>query len=601
MKIKNIIFAFFALFIVFSTTYASNTFTLKVDVLHRLKSNSKGKDVSPVLYKNGIVFSSQKKRHPEKRNRLHTDLFYLPIDENGKEGNAVPFDKTLTTFSHDDAICFSPDKKNIYISRKEFVEDKQSGKTVERLKIVSASYDGRKWGNIKEFPFNNIQEYSVGHPALTKDGKKLYFSSDMPGGYGATDIYVTELVDGEWTTPLNLGVAINTPGREDFPSIDDNGNFYFSSDGHKGYGMLDIYIAKGSPRSYKVINLGAEVNSPSNDFGITTNVEKGYALFSSNRKTGKQEKNDIYFATFSNSLRLTGKVNVENTNEPLAGAELLIFQEGNVVFETVTTKDGWFEYYPSKEGVFHVVAKKEGYANAVVKAKPTAIFSKEEVMVNIRPICFIEGLVTERETGKIVEGAMVDLICNGQLVHTTRTAYNGYYKMKVDAGKDYEIEFWREGYMNKRSDISMVKAKPGITKKNQGLSAIEEGMIFVLNDIHYDLGKWDIRDDVRPTLDRLVKLLKVNPQMSIELSSHTDSRGSARFNLMLSQKRSDSAAKYLAEEGIHASRIIAKGYGEARPVRRCKNGMQFSEMDHQANRRTEVTVLCFDLSAQVTK
>lgn len=166
---------------------------------------------------------------------------------------------------------------------------------INRLEIYTAVKNDTGWTNVRPFQYNNAESYSVGHPALSPDGKVLYFASDMPGGYGETDIYYCELqADGSWSKPLNAGPTINTTGRESFPVVSKEGVLYFSSDGQPGMGGLDLFSAKGSKASWNdVSNMRAPFNSPKDDIGIvfTNGDEEGY--FSSDRQGGRGW-DDIY-------------------------------------------------------------------------------------------------------------------------------------------------------------------------------------------------------------------------------------------------------------------------------------------------------------------
>lgn len=303
--------------------------------------NSEGADFSPVQYDKGLIFSSDR----TEKNKLYTTtelhgwsgrpfvkLYYVEQQkpDPGKDATApvekgpAASDKGMNEISwknaemlpasinheyHDGPAVFSEKNKTMFFTRTKKVsvktgekypdptgwQRKSSGNYINRLEIYTAEKNEEGWTNVKPFQYNNAEEFSVGHPALSPDGKTLYFASDIPGGFGETDIYYCELKDdGTWSKPVNAGPALNTSGRESFPVISSDGVLYFSSDGHEGMGGLDLFSAKGNKNSWSdVANLRAPFNSSKDDIGIvfTKGDEEGY--FSSNREGGKG-LDDIY-------------------------------------------------------------------------------------------------------------------------------------------------------------------------------------------------------------------------------------------------------------------------------------------------------------------
>src|SRR5690606_15659442 len=230
-----------------------------------------------------------------------------------------------------------PDEKTIYFTRNNYEGKlKKDGNGVNHLKLYSATAeekDGKiKWGDIKELPFNS-DNYSVGQPAVSKDGTKLYFVSDMPGTIGETDIFVVDILeDGNYGQPKNLGETINTTGREMFPYITDRA-LYFATDGYLGLGGLDVFetiITDGVFQ--KPINLGAPLNSSMDDFAYIVNEETNKGFVCSNRKSGKGD-DDIY--SFERTpivckQVIKGTVSEELTGERIAGATVVLYDDNGV-------------------------------------------------------------------------------------------------------------------------------------------------------------------------------------------------------------------------------------------------------------------------------
>ena len=280
----------------------------------RLNINSTYLDYSPAYYGDKIVFSSARKRELGTNptyawdKQPFTDLYVADKAPNLQLSNVHPLSSALNSAYHEGPCTFNENYSTIYFTRNNLLKNKKiiKGKdATNNLKIYSATRIGDVWANIKEFKYNS-DDYSSGHPSLTKDGTTMYFASNRPGGYGGTDIYVTKFIDGQWDEPVNLGPSINTEGNEMFPYIHPDGTLYFSSDGLVGFGGLDIFAAqKQADSTYTILNMGHPLNGPKDDFGLIMDEEVQTGYFSSNRKNG-EGSDDIYaFKVKSPNLLLT--------------------------------------------------------------------------------------------------------------------------------------------------------------------------------------------------------------------------------------------------------------------------------------------------------
>lgn len=240
-----------------------------------------------------LVFSSNKNKdwglvyYSEKDNQNFSDLYVTQYVSDGEWQKSKSFSAAINSYMNEGAFCFNDSLNTIY-----YTTNKEDGrkivlaKSLATLKIHKATFEKGKWGNITPFVFNN-EKYNVAHPSLNSDGKKLYFSSDMPGGFGGADIYVCYSHLGQWSKPVNLGKGINTKGNETFPHITAQGRLYFSSDGRKGLGKLDIYSAEFINSEWKnVRNLGSPINTNFDDFGFYINERNWTGYLSSNRLDG---------------------------------------------------------------------------------------------------------------------------------------------------------------------------------------------------------------------------------------------------------------------------------------------------------------------------
>ncbi|WP_109437054.1 MULTISPECIES: tetratricopeptide repeat protein [Aquimarina] len=270
-------------------------------IIDVLNINSEYSDYAPSFYQNELVFASSRNKNNystilhEWNNQPFLDL-YATNTVKTDEKSITRLKGDINTKFHESSATFSRDRKTVYFTRNNY--SKRKSKTDEKgtvlLKIYRARYDRGKWGSVEELPFSS-DEYSVAHPALSPDEKFLYFASDMPGSNGKSDLYVVEIKeDGSFGTIKNLGKQINTSGRETFPYISDKGRLFFASDGHEGFGGLDIFMAIPKRNgSIKVYNLGKPINSVKDDFTFIINEENKSGYFASNRKGGKGD-DDIY-------------------------------------------------------------------------------------------------------------------------------------------------------------------------------------------------------------------------------------------------------------------------------------------------------------------
>lgn len=348
----------------------SGKYTLK-----KTDINSEYMDYGVSYFGNKIVFTSSRtegaiysKVH-DWTNQNYTDLYVSTLDENNKIGTPENFSKTINTKYNESSPVFTKDGKTIYFTRNNYL--KKKGKDDDKttwIKIYKATFSDNEWGNIIELPFNN-DNYSVGHPSLSTDEKTLYFSSDMPGGYGGADIYKVSINgNNSYGNPENLGPIINTEGRESFPFISHDNILYFASDGHLGLGGLDVFESKIINNKFtKPENLAKPINSPKDDFSfIINNNNSGF--LSSNRDGGIGF-DDIYTFTVCNQ-KITGFITDLDTKELLPNSKVTLFDEDmNQLEETTSDENANYSFNIDCNKKYYVRAIKEEY-DAAEKSFP---------------------------------------------------------------------------------------------------------------------------------------------------------------------------------------------------------------------------------------
>lgn len=419
-------------------------------------------------------------------------------------------------------VTFSPDGKTMVFAK----GNTGKRKGTNDVDLYITRFRNGQW--MAPTPININQPDSwESTPAFSQDGRTLYFSSNRKGGFGGLDIYSAQLdARGRFGRVRNLGADVNTSGDESFPYMSDNGKFFFSSDGHPGYGMLDLFVMNRVNGRTVIDNLGQPVNSTGDDFGMYLfRPDRGF--FTSNREGGAGD-DDIYtFVNEDPNLRvvnyylegITYTPRKDSTREVLPEVTVkLLDSRGELMQDFVTGNDGKFLFRVYENENYTLVGEAQGF---LVKRQPFTTL-----------------------------------------------------------GKSVPLESLKELVTNITLDTLLV------------LERLEKNKVFVLNNIYFDLDKADIRSDAAVELDKLVDLLNDNPEIKIEMGSHTDSIASNSYNIQLSQRRAESTVNYLIKKGIAPERLVAKGYGEEKPIARNTNPDGTDNPDgRQRNRRTEFKIL----------
>lgn len=551
---------------------------------------------------------------------------FLDVYKTQIEGSRYSYPRLVSsdvnTPYHEGPLCFSPDGKTVYFTRNNISKGakRKDERGVQQLKmyIAAVEADG-SWTNEREFTYNS-REYSIGHPALSEDGKTLYFASSMPGGFGGADIYkVTVNGDGTFGQPVNLGPQINTEGQEIFPWIGKEGELFFSSDGHTGLGGLDIFVALSDREGVyrKVMNAGQPMNSSNDDFAFTQNADGKTGYFSSNRQGGKGD-DDIYSYVmtkpFKAGLVVKGIATEKTTGLVLANAEIqLVGQDGSVA-RTMSDAAGNYSFSVEPENTYQVRASKKDYFdNSADLSTRDLPLNTEEIRKDIElekdPGIALHALVTDGDSKQPLEGVklkIIDNLTNTVLVETVTSSSGDIMKglagKKLNDRLSYTITAEKQGYMNKMVVFNTQIVQPGVINVEQSLDLSMKKMevggdlakLIDIRPIYFDLGKYVIRPDAAKELDKIVKVMNEYPTMEIELGSHTDCRGSIASNEKLSDNRAKASAAYVKARIQNPDRIDGKGYGESKLKNDCgcEGAVKStcSEAEHQENRRTEFII-----------
>ncbi len=477
---------------------------------------------------------------------------------------------------------------------------KKGDKTI-RLRLFSVEGDGNGGWKDQPKPFvYNDDSYSCMHPSISADGKRLYFASDMKGGQGNSDIWYCESEgNGTWGKPINAGKGVNTKGNETFPFITQDNMLFFSSDSRDGLGGLDIYRSeKNGTRFDAAENMGAPLNSTYDDFGVSFyNTKSGY--FSSNR-INKNIDDDIFYVWNNKPVKQTIYINVSDSSNTTALPTLLkIVSVGTLDTLTLQSDSGKFVTKVMPDKNYLVIANcGNGY---VLKTDAVTVMPNTkniDVYVNKKSDNCVHGLVIDKSTQKPVSGLLLNIDDeDGNKIYETTTDSTGSYRTcKLTPNKKYFIgTIKKPDYFSQTESFTVLPQTD--LDKNVYVQRIEIGKGIKIDNIYFDLGKFNIKPESATELDKIVKLMVENTDIIIELGSHTDCRGSKAANSSLSDKRAKSSAAYIVSKGIAKNRVKGKGYGETQLVNNCGcEGTVKSDCTedfHAVNRRTEFKVIGF--------
>ncbi|MFD0942058.1 OmpA family protein [Pedobacter boryungensis] len=586
----------------------------------RFKTDSLSKPAKNAIYhRTGKGFSFAMADKIDNQQSKWIDSIFKKIPEKIMNGD-TSFLATLKKELNVGPLCFNKTGDTIFFSR---VRDLSKEKSKSKAKIQwQYSYNelcfmvkkANGWSEVQVFPYNNYLKYSMMHPALSTDGKRLYFASDRPGSLGGFDLFYSErLANNNWSFPENVGCLVNTQGNELFPSIDDQNTLFFSSDGHLGLGGLDLFSTslKDSENCAlkEPFHLPAPINSSADDFGMfviqPSQKDQKYGYLSSNRLPGKG-LDDLY--SFYLNLVTACPVDVmvldRTSKKPLANVKVSL---------GTNVKDSLNTHYTDAAGKLTLTLK-DCLPEVISLSKPAYVSLSDSIglirgktsytyLMDMAKGFAVEGKVTDALTGTPLDSVTVLIKENKTLFKSPQTKADGKYASVLEKNKRYLILAKKQGYFTKRSVVVSTLDKPEGTIFNVDFE-LEKVVInkeIKIENIYYDFAKATLRKESLPELDKIRDMLLDNPELMVELSAHTDSRGKDAANMLLSQRRAESVVKYLVSKGVPARQMISRGYGETKLINQCANGVNCTEAEHQLNRRTEFKIIGYVKSLPVKK
>jgi outer membrane protein OmpA-like peptidoglycan-associated protein len=749
------------------TKSVSVTEVAEYDLKALSKLNTAKSEFSAVPYEKGIVYVSEQKNdlvnfeNVDPSGLPYLDLFYS--EKHGAEfSKKHSFSQKYNSEYHDGPISFSKDRMHAFLTRSVGI-NKRDKNFVNRSKLYLLDKKGASWGKPRLFPYDN-DAFSIGHASVSDDGKFLFFASDMKGGMGGTDIYVSEWNGKDWGAPQNLGSEVNSTGNELYPFIRPDGVLFFSSSKSGGFGGLDIYSATKDSRGWKLDrNEGININSQADDFSIcfadssngyvssnrdgndnlysftftkklidfdgfvlnskdvfdpsqrinvelidsagnkiseTRTDENGYFKFralNSNetylvridetdsafnkmkyyyladknynimRVTGKRGEDNFVFKNLLKDKNALPELDVDDATNiagnlllsqspPVAvkNARLVLKDKnGNILDETTTNEFGAFAFYRIPPDEAYIVEVVETDGSLPLGTKITMTNKNGRIMkmaiVDKAGKFKIEFLAADKEELREMEVEDVELVMDFNpafydendkplanlvvflrdetrklLGQDTTDLFGRINFRKLLTDKNYIVEFDESDSRLSGLQKIVVKTQRGKVVKeiirNNGkfnykiLKGTKDELtdlyvddpwlavmdfknynarkeIVIEEHIRYAFGDYHLDADGKAIMEKVLRIMKENPDITIELGSHTDSKSGAKFNKALSDKRAKTAMNYLVQRGISKNRLKATGYGETQLKNTCADGVNCSEAEHAENRRTEFHVV----------
>jgi outer membrane protein OmpA-like peptidoglycan-associated protein len=552
------------------------------------------------FYKSGIIYSKTSKDKDEYRSQMYF------ADNSDEFSSSRSVDNMIKTGNKPNIGTFAVDTLNNIMYYTKCINNENND-----CFIYYSVFKKDKWKNKGVLPIGD-RHTDAAHPALSANGKRLYFTSNRAGGYGGSDIwYIEKKQNGKWDyKPINAGAVVNTAGNEAFPYVVGN-TLIFASDGGVGFGGYDLYSAIIDGKSISgVQNLYRPINSSFDDINIIVSEKNDEAFLISNRKT--DTKDDVYrFKGIFSATMISGHVYDKKTGLPLSEAQVILNGMGKS--QTVqTNEDGYYYAFVEAGDFYKLIASSMGYLSdiAMAKTEKTSIgsFPVEQDFYLSQAAMSISGRVYDMETNEPFINEDVMLLQDGKVVQQTKTDITGRYTFTdLENGKEYQVKVNKPNFLsissrpfrysegdsnNSQFDLASIPSAANAyssddKRYNKEGAVVGWGREIFLYDIYYNFDSAKLLPESKHALDKIILLLQSNPTLKLEFGSHTDSRGTHEYNDKLSNERAKSVVDYLVSAGIDSTRLSWKGYGKRHPL----IANPATEGEHRMNRRTSFKIV----------
>ena len=544
--------------------------------------NAEKGDYTPVFYPKGVAFTSSRKKHNDTPWLLENANLLPAYFFNDSLKKALPL-KGVQSKKFQGVSFYDTIAGKVYYSKK-LSKSKSSANPVGVF-----IYDLKRKKQVP-FPYN-IKNAFTSHVNVSKDQGILWFASDREGGYGGIDIWYCTRNGFKWNEPINAGGLINTKGDEMYP-FHSNDNLFFTSNGHPGLGGYDVHKALiQDTEVVHVSNVGYPVNTNANDYALIINGENEEGFIGSNRgdyldRLFTVKLNDVVVEL---EAYVYSNIGVNNT---VSGVRVLVLDEENHIVDSVYTNAiGKFKFdaKPERNYTFEIGS---GDHETLTQAYSTVGHSKSEVIekkftIKDKTVAY-ELSVNELENADVLDSTQIEfknLTTNQDIAFTTDSS--GAIKAKLPRDEEYQMTVTKLGYDPVVRQISTKDTTVAKYTEKIDLGKTMAGISIRLDNIVYEYNKSDLSPSGQAELDTLISFFKENPEVFLKISSHTDARGPAAYNMELSKKRSESCLNYILDKGIPKSRINVQNCGETKLLNKCRDSVECSEELHKINRRTE--------------
>jgi outer membrane protein OmpA-like peptidoglycan-associated protein len=616
-----------------------STAKAQIQVTNERAINTLNTENYPSFYKKGILFQSATqiaaKGNSGKSNLIATTILHAPYQASGRLEKPVPMFEELVSPFISGALCVEASGKFLYFTQANLTKKgkPKTGKDGNvHLKIYTAKWNesSQKWEDISELPFCD-DDFDSAYPSVSADGKRLFFSSNRPSGKGGMDLYQSINMNGKWSDPVNLGPKINTPQDEVFPFLHPDRTLFFASQGHGSKGKLDIFATRKTEEGwFKPVRLPEPINSPDDDMGIIVQDDMLSGYFISSRQEGMGHE-DIFGFNASTEIIDFSKESFEQagsepektnpvhtpTEQPtqMALPNAQSPQATSITVDKPKVLQNTAPPQATKPAPIPIEKSQNQLAENKPKTLPTEAERKLKPVVETeakpripqtesKPIytpptnATIE--VTELPKSQAIEPRkIVPITTETRVIQIPPKQVNEVVVLEKPKEEEKEKKIEPSHLIiNPNEPVKTLPVDDGFEEPRLkrgieqvfGTKTMAIGTRLELKH-QFNYGAAELDEALKDELMPIIAWLKERPQVNIEIGSHTDSRGKSDFNEMLSQLRADNMRTYFVSEGIHLSRVAAKGYGESQVKNQCRDGVACTDDQHAENRRTEIKIL----------